>query len=313
MEQRISFNSAGDTVRGVLLTPDDQNGPFPLLIMAGGWCYTKDVVMPHYAQSFLDIGVACLIFDYRRFGESDGEPRQHVNPWDQVEDYRNALCFAETLDDVDLERTGIWGISYSGGHVIIVAALDRRARFAISTIPVVDGLSTMRRVHGERRFAALLQHIAEDRQRRFDGESSAMLPMSTTDPDHELSTWPFPKSPPVFEAIKAREAPLHIHANTVESVELLLAYQVKPYATRINETPVMMAVAQGDNITSADLEIEVFNAIPCPNKQLAVVEGVDHLSLYSNAEHLARVSDMQAVWLEAWLQGRTPQRVAAAV
>lgn len=312
MEQKIAFNSGGDTCRGWLLTPETGPGPFPTLIMAGGWCYTKEIVMPHYAQYFLQAGVACLLFDYRRFGESDGEPRQHLDPWAQIEDYRNALSFAATLDDVDTERTGLWGISYSGGHVIIAASLDRRARFAISTIPVVDGLTTMRRVHGERRFAELLQRLSEDRERRFQGQPSDLIPMSTTDPDHELSAWPFPHVCTIFNEIRAREAPRHIHANTVESIELLLAYQVRPYAARITETPVMLAIAGGDNITSADLEIDAFNAIPCPQKELAIVTGVDHMSLYANTDHLAKVAIRQVAWLQRLLALESPTAVLSA-
>ena len=312
MEQAIAFNSHGDMCRGWLLTPDGGGGPFPTLIMAGGWCYTKEIVMPHYAQYFLDAGIACLIFDYRHFGESDGEPRQHLDPWGQIEDYRSALSFAATLDDVDMDRTGIWGISYSGGHVIIAASLDRRARFAISTIPVVDGLVTMRRVHGERRFAELMQLLNEDRERRFRGEPSALVPMSTTDPNFELSTWPFPHVCTIFNDIREREAPRHIHANTVESVDLLLAYQVAPYAARITETPVMMAIAQGDNITSADLEVAAFNAIPGPRKELAIVEGVDHMSLYANTEHLGKVARRQVAWLQRLLEQQAAPEAALA-
>jgi len=312
MERKVEFNSCGDKVRGILYTPDGAKGPLPLVVLAGGWCYVKEIVMPYYAQAFLDAGVACLLFDYRCFGESDGQPRQHLDPWGQIEDYRNAVSYARTLDEVDNNRIGIWGISYSGGHVIITASLDPRVKFAISTIPVVDGYPTMRRCHGERKFAALMALLLEDRERRHAGEASAIMPMSTTDPDNELSAWPFPHVCTIFQDIKKREAPRHEHVNTVESVELLLAYQVKPYAARIHETPVMMAVAKGDNITSADLEIEVFNAIPSPNKHLAVVEGVDHMSLYSNTEHLAKVARVQAAWLQNLLFGASAQVAKAA-
>lgn len=301
MERTIEFESRGDRVRGVLHLPDSGPASVPLVIMAGGWCYTKEIVMPHYAAAFLQHGIASLRFDYRGFGESEGKPRQHIDPWAQIEDYRNALSFAATLPEVDLARTGLWGISYSGGHVLITASLDPRVKFAISTIPVVDGLATMRRVHGERKFAGLLQHIQEDRERRFEGRPSALMPMSTIDPDNELAAWPFPHVCTIFMDIKEREAPLHVHANTVESVELLLAYRVRQYAERIAETPVMMAIAKGDNITSADLEIDVFNAVPCPNKHMAIVEGVDHMSLYSNTEHLAKVAGAQSDWLRTLL------------
>ena len=66
----------------------------------------------------------------------------------QIEDYRNALSYAATLDGVDKERLGVWGISYSGGHALILPAIDSRVRCAISIIPVIDGYESMRLVHG---------------------------------------------------------------------------------------------------------------------------------------------------------------------
>jgi len=126
MERKVEFKSRGETCKGVLQLPEGAKGKVPLVVMAGGWCYTKEIVMPHYATYLREGGVATLLFDYRRFGESAGEPRQHINPWDQIEDYKNAISFAETLDAVDPHRMGIWGISYSGGHVLIVAATDPR-------------------------------------------------------------------------------------------------------------------------------------------------------------------------------------------
>lgn len=299
----VEFKSCGTTIRGTLYMPDNPKGKPPLVVMAGGWCYVKEIVMPYYADDFVDIGCACLIFDYRRFGASDGEPRQHIDPWDQIEDYRNAVTFAKTLKEVDTDRIGVWGISYSGGHAVCVAAIDPRVKFAMSVVPVVDGFPTVRRCHGERKFAAIQKMLLEDRERRFNGEPSRMIPMSSTDPDNEVSTWPFPHVCTIFNDIKEREAPNHRHENTIESLELLMQYDVMPYARRINETPYMMAIAKGDNITSSDLEIAVYNAIPCPNKHLAIVEGVDHMSLYSNNDHLEKVSSAQARWLRDLLFG----------
>jgi len=298
MAEKVEFKSNGNTLKGVLIRPDGLEGDVPLVVMAGGWCYTKEVVMPHYAKSFHAIGCATLYFDYRNFGESEGTPRQHINPWEQIEDYRNALSFARTLKGIDHDRTGIWGISYAGGHVIIVAAIDSRPAFAISTVPVVDGFNTVRRCHGEMRFAELQRVLAEDRQARFEGKPGGRLPMSPKeDPSKELSSWPFPHVYAGFMSIKEREAPLHEHWNTIESVEWLLRYQVKPYAQRIAETPVMMALAKSDNITSADLEVEIFNAIACPDKRLVSVSGIDHMSLYTNHDHLAKMGNVQADWL----------------
>ncbi len=296
-ERRVEFNSCGDKVVGVLQLPDGAQGPMPLLIMAGGWCYTKEIVMPYYAQYFHEVGVGTLLFDYRRFGESEGEPRQHIDPRAQIEDYKNAINFALTWAECDPERLGIWGISYSGGHVLVTAATDRRAKWAISTIPVVDGFQTMRRCHGERRFVDLMSAIQADRDQRYESGTGGTMPMSSTDPYNEMSAWPYPHVCTIFNDIKQREAPNHEHWNTVESVELLLDYNVPPFCSRIIDTPVMMSVAKGDNITSADLEIETFNAITNPNKTLDIVEGVSHMSLYANAEDLRKVGSSQARWL----------------
>ena len=298
MQKTVEFNSLGDSCKGVLYLPDDANGPVPLVIMAGGWCYTKEIVMPHYAKSFHGLGVGYLIFDYRRFGESEGEPRQHIDPWDQIEDYRNAISYAESLSEIDSDKIGIWGISYSGGHVLVTAALDARVKFAISTVPVVNGYQTMRRCHGERRFAELNEIILQDRRSRQKDNERGMLPMSSLKPHEEMSSWPYPIVNEIFNDIKEREAPLHEHHNTIESVELLMSYDITPYCKRIAETPVLMVIAEGDNITSADLEIDAFNAIKNPNKELEVIRDVTHMSLYSNADHLAKVGEVHAAWLK---------------
>jgi pimeloyl-ACP methyl ester carboxylesterase len=277
----------------------------PLVIMAGGWCYTKEIVMPHYSKYFEQIGCATLRFDYRRFGESGGEPRQHINPWDQIEDYRNALSFAETLEGIDRSRIGIWGISYSGGHVLIVAAIDPRPAFVISTIPVVDGFQTMRRCHGEADFAKLNRLILEDRRKRFEGHAGSYIAMSTETPDTIVSAWPFPHVYQGFQKIQKEEAPRHEHRNTLESVENLTHYLAAPYCRRIVETPVLMTLAAGDNITSADLEAETFNAITNPNKKFVSVGGIDHMSIYTNREHLGKVAKVQAEWLSKLISSET--------
>ena len=69
---------------------------------------------------------AALVFDNRCFGASDGEPRQEIDPSAQVRDYRHAITYASTQPEVDPARIGVWGSSYSGAHVLVVAAIDRR-------------------------------------------------------------------------------------------------------------------------------------------------------------------------------------------
>lgn len=301
MDEKVTFKSKGETIAGVLTRPDNVSGPLPLVIMAGGWGYVKELVMPHYAKYLHDIGCATLRFDYRGFGESTGSPRQHIDPWGQIEDYRNAFTFAETLEDIDLSRTGVWGISYSGGHILILSAVEPRAKFAIGTVPVVDGFQTMRRVHGETEFGRMQRAALEDRRKRQRGEPGELWLQSSLDYKNEFSHWPVPECNEVFHRIKAEEAPNHEHWTTIESFENLLMYNVFPFCERNTETPVLLTVAAGDDITSADLEAKAFNAITNPNKKFVAVEGVTHMSIYANLDHLGKMGREHAKWLRKLL------------
>ena len=89
--RRVEFTSAGETLAADLYLPEGGEGPLPIVVMAGGWCYVKELIQPHYGKFFNDAGFATLIFDYARFGDSTGEPRQHIDPNSQIEDYRNAI------------------------------------------------------------------------------------------------------------------------------------------------------------------------------------------------------------------------------
>ncbi|MPZ74586.1 MAG: alpha/beta fold hydrolase [Nitriliruptorales bacterium] len=298
MQRDVTFHSRGVECAATLYLPDSGAGPYPTVVMGGGWCYVKEIVMPHYAAAFTDTGLTCLAFDYRTLGASGGEPRQHIDPWEQIEDYRNAISCAEKLDEVDESRLGAWGISYSGGHVLILAAIEPRLAFVVSNIPVVDGYVNMRRVHGERRFAELTRALLADRRARFDDpDARGYLPMSADDPDTTLSTWPFSTIKEVFSKIAETEAPRHVHESTTESTELLLSYTVFPYLPRVTNLPVMMVVAEGDDITLWDLEIDAFNRLPTPNKQLVVLPDTSHMTLYSSASHLEIAAERTSQWL----------------
>lgn len=303
MRQDVEFSSEGTTVRADLYLPEGE-GPFPIVVMAGGWCYVKELVQPTYARAFVERGCAALVFDYRGFGDSDGEPRQHIDPWRQIEDRKNAISFAETLDVVDADRIGVWGISYSGGHALVVGATDPRVKAVVSTIPVVDGWRTLRRVHGGLGFRRLREAVLADRRSRFLTGEHGALPMSSKDPASEACVWPFPEVTSGFEGLQATEAPRHQHWNTVQSVELLWDYSVMPYVRRILDTPTLMIVAEEDDITSWDLEIEVFNALPSPNKELFVMGDTSHMVLYTNQSRLEVAAEQGAGFLGEWLVGR---------
>jgi len=298
----IEFLSEGTTVRGWLYWPEGSTGDVPAVVLAGGWCYVRELVMPHYAEAFAAAGIAALVFDYRNLGVSDGEPRQHLDPSAQIRDYQNALSYLERRDGIDAERLGAWGISYSGGHVLVLAATDPRVRAIVSQIPVVDGYRNMRRVHGTMGYRRLWEAILEDRRLRYDDPAKRMyLPHASTDPEHELSSWPFPETRTTFAALQETEAPLYQNSSTMESVDLLLNYSVHPFLPRIYDTPTLMIVAEGDDLTLWDLEIEAYNAVPTTKKHLVVLPHTTHMTLYSDRDKLAAAAAEATRWFSQHL------------
>ena len=101
----------------------------------------------------------------------------------------------------------MWGISYSGGHALILAAIDPRIKAAVANVPVIDGYQNMWRVHGTERFRLLRATIAEDRRKRFATGEYGYIPMSGDPATAGLSTWPFEEVRTVFEDLQAPHRP----------------------------------------------------------------------------------------------------------
>lgn len=303
-EEAVEFSSDGSLLRADLYTPAESSiDTIPIVVMAGGWCYVKELILPEYARALAAEGIGVLAFDYRNLGSSEGEPRQHVDPWAQIEDYRNAVTYLEVREDprLDVSRMGAFGISYSGGHVLVLAGIDERIRSVVSVVPVVDGLYNMRRAHGTVGFRRLRQAIRDDQRNRARGADHSYMPMSADPGTGELATWPFPETGPIFEKLARSVAPKHEHRNTVASVELLLRYDVGPYVDRLLDQPVMMIVANDDDLTMAEAELPMFNRIPSPVKELVVMREADHMTLYDDEYQLSLAARATVRWFSTHL------------
>ena len=124
-----------------LYLPDGGEKP-PVVVMAHGITAQKDFGLQQYAEYFAGKGMAVFVFDYRNFGGSEGEPRNLVNPWRHLEDWKAAISHVRKLDNVDGNRLALWGTSFSGGHVMVIAAKERGIRAVVAQVPFVDGIST---------------------------------------------------------------------------------------------------------------------------------------------------------------------------
>jgi pimeloyl-ACP methyl ester carboxylesterase len=114
-----------------------------VIVMGHGLGATRDMRLADYAERFRSAGHACVVFDYRNFGASGGEPRQLLDIGRQLDDWAAAIAFARSRDELDPDRLVLWGTSFGGGHVI-AAALDAKVAAVISQCPFTDGLAAAR-------------------------------------------------------------------------------------------------------------------------------------------------------------------------
>jgi dienelactone hydrolase len=179
MAQRedIEFEGEGGVMlRGWLLLSDGP-GPHPAITMAHGYAGVKEHGLERFAQAFADDGFVVLLHDHRGFGASGGEPRQDVDPWRQIADWRRAISYLESRSEVDGQRIGLWGTSYAGGHAIVLGATDRRLRCVVAQVPTISGWESTLRRSPPQALAGQRRAFDADRLERFRGGAPKMVPM----------------------------------------------------------------------------------------------------------------------------------------
>jgi fermentation-respiration switch protein FrsA (DUF1100 family) len=277
MRTDIQFDADGVTLRGWLYTPDGTSGPAPTIVMAHGYSAVKEMYLDRFAEAFASAGLASVVYDNRNFGASDGEPRQEIDPWEQVRDYRDAITYATTLPEVDSERIGIWGSSYSGGHVLVVGAIDRRVKCVVAQVPLISGHVNFRALVRADFIAGFQAMFNADRAARFLGDTPAMVPVVDADP-LAPSALPTPDSYTWFTETGASRAPSWRNEVTLRSVEMFTEYEPGTYLPWISPTPLLMCVAETDHLTVADIAIDAYDRAREP-KRLVILPG-GHFDAY---------------------------------
>jgi fermentation-respiration switch protein FrsA (DUF1100 family) len=277
MRQDIEFDAAGVTLRGWLYLPDAATTPVPTVVMAHGFSAVKEMYLDSFAEAFSAAGLGALVFDNRNFGASDGEPRQEIDPWAQVRDYRDAITYAQTRSEVDPDRIGVWGTSYSGGHVLVLGAIDKRVKCVVAQVPLVSGLRNIQRLVRQDFLAPNRELFDQDRAARFRGEPPAMIPVVDPDP-MAVSSLPTADSWEWFSETAKTRAPSWRNEVTLRTVEMLMEYEPSVYIERISPTPLLMVVAARDHLTPSDLALEAYQRAREP-KRLVLLSGA-HFDAY---------------------------------
>ncbi|WZH48454.1 alpha beta superfamily hydrolase [Fusarium acuminatum] len=251
----------------------------PAVIITNGWSGTKEQFLDNFAKRFQSAGYGCLVYDNRNFGESDGGPRQHIDPVLQSEDYHDAVTFLSSLDEVDSTRIAAWGSSYSGGNVIQAAAMDKRFKAVIAQVPTV----VPRKLTAEA--LQRLHALQEDRsQMVLDGSRlPKYIPVIADSLENSAPglTDAFMSTPEayLFYTRSAKLAPRWENKVTFQSVFKHMKNEPHVFLDKISPTPFLMVVAENDNVTSTSAQIQMFEKAHGP-KELHILKGLGHFDVY---------------------------------
>ena len=176
----VTFQVKGTSIRAWLYLPENLSAPVPCIVMGNGFGGTKDMLLEDYAVRYQEAGFAALAFDYRCFGESEGEPRQLMLISNQLEDYVGAIEYARQLKEIDPAKIVLWGTSASGGYGILVAAENRNIACVIAQCPGLDHRASEKMFKerlGIRHFLRLFVHGQRDMMRARLGLSPHRIPI----------------------------------------------------------------------------------------------------------------------------------------
>jgi uncharacterized protein len=196
--EEVRFDSGGDRCAGWLYRPAGAGGDVPCVVLAHGFGALKEARLDAYAERFAAAGYAALVFDYRHFGDSEGEPRQLLDISRQHDDWRAAVAFARDLDGIDADRIALWGSSFSGGHVIVTAAADERVAAVISQVPHTSGPATLR-AGGVADMTRLTLAGLRDQARALLGRDPYLVPI--VGPPGSLAAMTSPDAEPGYSAL----------------------------------------------------------------------------------------------------------------
>jgi uncharacterized protein len=283
--ESVSFSSEGARLRGFLHRPDADGGPVPFIVQGPGWLGLADAKLyVPYHQAFTDAGFAVLVFDYRGFGDSEGD-RGTISPTRQLEDWRNAIAYMRGRADMDGDRAAIFGSGGTGGgNAVLVAAAEPAVRATISQVPVSDGRDWLHRMRAEHEWVAFLAAVEADRRERAAGRAGVSVP---------------PREGIMVETPERRASSVKsdVDARIPSTVPLASAHGILEYrpidvAGRVRG--LMVVAVENDAVTPTDHARQLYDAALAP-KKLVLQSETTHYAAYK--QYAGVVIPMMVDWL----------------
>jgi dienelactone hydrolase len=252
----VSFQSGGTECAAWLYRPEAE-APRPLVVMAHGFSATRELGLEAYAERFCAAGLGVLLFDYRHFGASGGEPRQLLDIAEQHADYHAAIAHARRLDWVDPARIALFGSSFSGGHVVVVASQDPRIAAVVAQCPFEDGIATAKALFGVNMLKLTAAGI-RDQAGALAGRPPHYVPAVGEPGSFAVMTTP--DSKPGFDAI----IPAGTRWENRVAARIALRFATYRPGTKARDVrcPILFCVCDTDTLAPAKATVKLANRAP---------------------------------------------------
>lgn len=278
--------SEGVRLHAEVFTPAEGEEKLPTILMAHGWGGTA-AALRRDAAVFAKSGYLAVTFDYRGWGGSDprvmlAEPapderpggrftaevieiREVVDPVEQTRDWLNALHWLHGEPRCDTNRIGLWGSSYSGGHVLWVAAHDKRVKAIFSQVGGMDSRFVVATPEAEKQ-------TLTDATRRARGEIAYPAPSAK-------------------EVGNLRGAPIR---------EKLMHFAPVELAKEASHAAMMFVIAEKEELfDNRDHAIKA-HAAATGVKKLVTIPDITHYGIYREAREQAQ--RLAVEWFDAHLK-----------
>ncbi|NKR70172.1 alpha/beta hydrolase [Rhodococcus hoagii] len=144
--ESVTFRNRGVDIAADIRFPAgyDGSGTYAAVIVGHPISSCKEQTSGHiYGNGLTEAGYITLAFDASHQGHSGGEPRFLEDPGARVEDFRAAVDYLVTRDDVDENRIGLVGICGGAGYAVQAAMTDHRIT-ALGTVVAANYGRVMR-------------------------------------------------------------------------------------------------------------------------------------------------------------------------
>lgn len=284
-----STHTLSDGITLTLHTSANSNDKAPVIVLCHGFCGIRDILLPPFAEAFVNAGFAAITFDYRGFGDSEGE-RGRLVPAMQIADILSVVGWAREQPGLDAERIGLWGTSFGGCHVFAAAAQDLQIKCVVSQLAFADGETIVTgHMNDEEKqaFIATLDKMAE-KQKATGKEMFVGVNRVLSDAESKA----------FFEENRAQYPKMDIKIPFLTVRETLL-YKPAESAAKVT-CPSLVVIAGQDRVNPPEQGRALFDAIGSTTKKLYEQADARHYDIYTGAG-FQQVVQVQTDWFTQYL------------